>query len=238
MPIRLNFLAEDLEQEELRRKNPVKQAIWVCGFVLFLVMLWGLTLFFKTIVVNAEASALETKWKQMENSVKQAEEARKRKRDVEGRLSALTQFTTNRFFWATALDSLQQTCVDNVELVRLKVEQVYGLKEAAKAPVAAPSGPVPVPATQPAAPAKPALASERIVVALEGRDYGARAGEQVPRYKETLLGFPYFQAHLQRTNSIQLTSLSAPQVDAARKVAYVQFGLQLNFQEKERRLYE
>jgi hypothetical protein len=238
MPIRLNLLAEDLEQEELRRKNPVKQAIWVCGFVLFLVLLWGLTVFLKIIVAKAEVSSLETKWKQIEKSVKQVDEARKRKRDMEGKLSALTQFTTNRFLWANALDSLQQTCVDNVELVRLKVEQVYALNEPVKAPVAAPGGPVPPSAAGPAAAAKPALAVERIVVALEGRDYGPRAGEQVPRYKESLLSFPYFQAHLQRTNSIQLTSLSAPQVDAAKKAAYIQFGLQLNFQEKERRLYE
>jgi hypothetical protein len=230
MPIHLNLLAEDLELEEMRRKNPVKRALWVSGFVVFLVLLWGLTLFLKIVVVKSEVSALDSKWREMEKNVKQVEDDRKRKRDVERRLSALLQFTTNRFLWANAMNALQQTWVENAQLVRLKAEQNYLQSEPVKAPVG--------PAASGAAPAKPAVASERIVVYLDGRDYGARVGEQVPRYKESLLAFPFFQAHLQKTNSILLTSLSAPQTDPAKKTAFVQFGLQLNFQEKERRLYE
>ena len=76
------------------------------------------------------------------------------------------------------------------------------------------------------------------MVLLDGRDYSPRVGEQVSKFKETLAASPFFQTHLDKTNSIQLTSLSAPQDDSARKAAFVQFGLQLNLQEKERRLYE
>jgi hypothetical protein len=228
MPIHLNLLAEDLEQEELRRKNPVKRALWVSGFVVFLVLLWGLTLFFKIVVVNSEVAALESKWKEMEQRVKQVDDDRKRKRDTERNLSALLQYTTNRFLWANALNALQQTWVENAQLVHLKVEQSYLQNEPVKAPAGSAS----------AAAAKALTASEKIVVHLDGRDAGAKPGEQVPRYKETLLAYPFFQGNLQKTNSILLTSLSAPQTDPAKKTSFVQFGLQLNFQEKERRLYE
>jgi hypothetical protein len=244
MPIRINLLAEDQELEEMRRRNPVKRALWVSGFVLFLVLLWGLTLFLKILVAGSEVASFDSRWKQMEKSVKQVEDGRRLNRELQRKLSALAQFTTNRFLWANALDALQQTCVENAQLVRVKVEQIYvqndPLKAAPPVPLAAAAMPAPANPPVPAAPApaKPAVAVEKIVVSLEGRDYGSRTGEQVPRYKESLLAFPFFQSHLQKTNSIMLTSLSAPQTDPIKKTAFVQFGLQLNFQEKERRLYE
>jgi hypothetical protein len=242
MPIRINLLAEDQELEERRRKNPVKRAVWLGGFVIFLVLLWGLTLFLKITVARSELTATESKWKEMEKEVKQVAENRRQSAELERKLSALAQYTTNRFLWANTLDALQQTLVENVQLLRFKAEQTYAFNEPAKPPVgpgALPGGPPlpggPAPA---AAAAKPATASERIVVHLEGRDAGARPGDQVPRYKETLLNSPYFQAHLQKTNSILLTSLSAPQTGAVQRASYVNFGLQLNLQEKERRLYD
>ena len=42
MPIRINLLEENLVQEEQRRKDPVKRAVWIGGFVVFLVGLWAL----------------------------------------------------------------------------------------------------------------------------------------------------------------------------------------------------
>ena len=54
--------------------------------------------------------------------------------------------------------------------------------------------------------------------------------------KEALQAYPYFDARLDKTSKIQLTSLSAPQSDDGR--TYRAFGLQLSFQEKERQLYE
>ncbi len=246
MPISINLLAEDQELEEQRRKNPIKRALWISGFVVFLMLLWGLTLFLKILVAQSELSSFERQWTDLSKKVKQVDDARKRVRDTESKLSALTQFTTNRFLWANTLNALQQTCVEHARLVRFRGEQTFVQKERAKAPNAGPPGATPTPpagassAPAPAAAAstKPATAVERIVVHLEGIDTAARPGDQVPRYKETLLAFPFFEAELQKTNSIRLTSLSAPQTDPLTKAPYIQFGLQLSFQEKERRLYE
>ena len=228
MPIHINLLAEDQAAEEMRRKDPVKRAIWVGGFLVFLVLLWGLTIFLKTIISKAELSSSEGRWKSMEKTTKQVDNNRKQIVEVEKKLSALTQFTTNRFLWANALDALQQAVVENVHLNRVKAEQSYAVAEAVKPP--------------PGTPASAAKSSggggavERIILRLDGRDYSPRAAEQVPRYKEALATAPFFQANLQKTNSMLLTSLSAPQAD--RKGPFVVFGLQLNFQEKERRLHE
>ncbi len=241
MPIRINLLAEDLELEEMRRKDPVKRALWISGFVVFLVVLWGLTLFLKIVVAKAETASLESKWAGMESLARQVDENRRKTAEVERRLSALTQFATNRFLWGSALDALQRCGVDNTHLVRLKAEQAYSTPEPAKAAVLPPGVPpsaAPAPAATAGSPSKAPVAREKISVLLDGRDYSPRVGEQVSKFKEALAASPFFQAHLDKTNSIQLTSLSAPQDDSSRKAAFVQFGLQLNLQEKERRLYE
>ena len=232
MPIRINLLAEAQAAEELRRKDPVKRAIWLAGFVVFLMLLWGLTLFLKTITARSELAGLETKWKELAKTVKQVEDNRKDTLAIERKLAALSQFTTNRFLWANALNTLQFTCVDKVALVSLKSEQTYQQKEAPKAKKGAAKS------AAAAAAVNADSAVEKIVLYLNGKDFSPRLAEQVPRFKAELRTSPFFDNALGKTNSILLTSLSAPQVEGDTKETYVVFGLQLNFQEKERRLYE
>ncbi len=231
MPIRINFLAEAQAAEELRRKDPVKRSIWVGGFVVFLALLWAGTLQLKIISERSAISALQASWKNIETKVNLVQQHKKLTRDIEGRLSALDQFTTNRMLWANTLDALQHTMVDNVQIVRLKTEQTFQRAEPVKAPVD-----VAAAAAAAAAAARAATVTERAALILEGRDYSARLGDQIPKFKQALLDAPYFAANLQKTNKVQLTSLSAPQSEGNR--SFVSFGYQVFFQDKERRLHE
>jgi hypothetical protein len=224
MPIRINLLAEAQAAEEMRRKDPVKRAIWIGSFVVFLVLLWSATLQFKIIVAKSEASRLQSSWKEIESSVKEVTDHRSRARALEKKLAALDQFTTNRMLWAPTLDALQRLPLDGVELVKIQTEQSFTLQEGAR------------PNADGGAPAKPATATERTTLTLDARDYSSVAGSQVPRFKQTLGGSSYFMAALQKTNTIQLTSQTAPQYEMGR--SYVGFGFKMYFEEKERRLYE
>jgi hypothetical protein len=219
MPIRINLLAEAQAAEEMRRKDPVKRSIWIAGFVVFSVLLVSVTLQFKIMAARSDVSSLQMSWKRIEKDVQDVNDHRNKKRDIEQKLSALDQFTTNRLLWANALDALQHTPVADVQLTRIRTEQVFALNE--------------VPAAK-GAEAKSATVTEKTQVWLEGKDF--LNGEQVPRFKQSIAGQAYFQEHLQKTNKVQLTSLSAPQAEFGR--SYREFGLQLFFQEKERRLYE
>lgn len=226
MPIRINLLAEAQAAEEMRRKDPVKRAIWIGGFVVFLTLLAALTLQLKISRVRSEIAGLSASWTSIEAKVKQVDEHRRATRDLESKLSALNQFATNRVLWANVLDALQHTTVDKIQLVHLKTEQTFVTVEGTKPRT---NGTVVIPGT-------PGSVTERIVLSLDGRDYSPRQADQVPQFKDALMKAPYFAANLHKTNKIQLTSLSAPQVEGAR--AFVGFGLQLNLEDKERRLYE
>jgi hypothetical protein len=224
MPIRINLLAETQAAEEMRRKDPVKRSIWIGGFVVFVVLLMAATLQFKIIAERMTVSTLQASWKTIEKQVQEVNEHRNETRELEQKLSALSQFTTNRMLWANALNALQYTPVDGVQLVHIRTEQIFALNEGTKPRT---NGTVVVPG-------RPATVTEKIVLSLDGRDFSA--GDQVPKYKESLSAYPYFSARLQKTNNVQLTSLSAPVADGGR--TFRAFGLQLFFEEKERRLYE
>jgi hypothetical protein len=227
MPIRINLLAEVQAAEEMRRKDPVKRAIWIGAFVLFVVLLCSITLQFKIMAVRSEVSSLKMSWKTIEKQVQDINGHRNETRNIEQKLSALDQFTTNRMLWASALNALQYTPVDGVHLVRVRSEQTFLLNEGTRSKTNE-HGIV--------LHGKPATVTEKITLTLEGKDFSSGLNDQIPHYKQTLANFPFFQESLQKTNNVQLTSLSAPQAEMGR--TFRAFGMQLFFEEKERRLYE
>jgi hypothetical protein len=222
MPIRINLLAEAQAAEEMRRKDPVKRSIWIGGFVVFVVLLASATLQFKIIAARAEVTALEGNWKKIEKDVQEVNDHRNGTRELEKKLSAIDQFTTNRMLWAKALDALQHTPVQGIQLVHLRSEQTFALNEPSKTRTNSPSA------------ARGPTVTEKTILTLEGKDY--TMGDKVQEQKQSLAKNAFFEAHLQKTNKIQLTSLSAPQTEGNR--AYRAFGFQLFFEDKERYLHE
>ena len=226
MPIRINLLAEAQAAEELRRKDPVKRAILAGVLLVVVVLFWSSTLQFEIIASKGQLRTLEGKWTSIEKSYQAAVEGNRKAIEVDGKLAALQQLKTNRFLWATALNAFQQTLsgVDDVQVVRLKTEQVYSQVEEVK----------PRPADAKTPPVKSAVAVEKITLVIDAMDASAQPGSQVNKFKESIANVPYFQSNLQKTNAVLLTSLSAPQVGPLGRNPYVMFTVQCNYPEKVR----
>src|SRR6185295_3192811 len=113
--------------EELRRKDPVKRAIFAAGVIVVLVALWATTLQLKIMAAKSDIHSLDTKWKGIEQGYKEAVESQRATIETEQKLAALGSMTTNRFLWGTALDAFQHTLngVDDVQISHLRTEQVY-----------------------------------------------------------------------------------------------------------------
>jgi hypothetical protein len=131
------------------------------------------------------------------------------------KLMALNRLATNRFLMGSMLNSFQKSTVDNVQLVRLSVNQTYTLTEEAKT-----TNGVGVP--------KPGTATEKIVVTLNAKDNSADAGAGVKKYQDNISG----AANLPR--DFRLTSRGVPTTDPDGKSAYVLFTLEGRFTEKTR----
>jgi hypothetical protein len=226
MPIRINLLAEAQAQEEMRRKDPVKRATWVAGFLVAIVVLWATSLQVKIVAARVTLNGIQREWRKLDKNYSQAVEQRRRSLDAEEKLSALQNYTTNRVLWGTCLNAVQQTLngVDDIKVMRVRGEQGYNYTEETK------------PRTNGTAtiPGRPATSAEKIVLSLEAIDHSPQPGSQVSRFKQTISATPYFQERLQKTNGVLLTSLSAPMAGALAPTPYVTFTLQCYFPEKVR----
>lgn len=221
MPIRLNLLAEDQAAEEMRRRDPVKRALWLSGLLVAAVLVWSAALQVRTLAVGAQLSRLENDIATRTNDFHDVLQMQNQKRDIESRLAALHQLATNRFLNGNLLNALQQTIVEGVELTRLKVDQTYVMTEATKDKTSAGGRVIR---------GKPATCTEKIVLTLEARDYSPNPGDQINPYKQALAAHPYFQSVLGRTNEVRLVALSAP-TSTPEGRAFVQFTLECRLPE-------
>jgi len=220
MPIRLNLLAEAQAAEDMRRRDPVKRAVWVAALLVCLMLVWSSSLQLKAIMLSSEVSRAEGTMKAFTNDFQQVLQNQKKVEDVRHKLAALQQLATNRFLQANALNALQQTIVDDVQLIHLRTEQTYAFTDEVKARTN----------DTRVIPGKPATATEKILVSLEGSDSSSNPGDQVLKYKEAVATNSYFKQMTGKPNSVGLKSLSPPDISASGRRS-VFFTLECRFPE-------
>jgi hypothetical protein len=207
MAIKLNLLAEAHVLEDMRRRDPVKRAIIGAAVVIVLVLVWSSSIQLKAIIARGELTRLEAQISSQTNAYSSALSSVQRLRDVKQKLNALNALASNRMLHGNLLNALQQTTVDNVQLVRLRTDHSYILNEAVKARTNANNKVVP---------GKPATVTERIVLTLEGKDTADNPGDQVSALKSVIAQNAYFQAQLDKTNEVRLVNLSPPNTKDSR----------------------
>jgi hypothetical protein len=225
MPIRINLLAEAQATEDLRRRDPVKRAIWVAVCIVIIMLAWSSSIQLKAIIAKGDLNRVEGQLAARTNEFRQVLENQKTLADVNHKLASLQQLATNRLLQGTLLNALQQTTIDDVQLLRIRAEQSYIHTEGTK----------PKTNDTRVIPGKPATVTERIVVTLDAKDSGLNPGDQVNKFKQVLADSPYFQSFIGKTNEIRLASLSPPvPVTGGGGKPYVQFTLECRFPDKTR----
>jgi hypothetical protein len=225
MPIRLNLLAEAQAAEEERRRDPVKRALWLAALAIVLILVWSSSLQLRAILVNSEVSRLEGRITNRTNEFQQILDNQRKTGEINARLRALGQLTSNRLLNGNLLNALQLATVDDVQLIRLRLDQTYASFEGTK------------PHTNDdnvLIPGKPATATERTMVTLDGVDSSPNPGDQVTRFKAVLATNAYFKTMLLKTNGISLKNLSPPQVTPVSGKPCVMFTLECRYPEKMR----
>jgi hypothetical protein len=220
MPIRINLLAEAQAAEELRRRDPVKRVIFCGALLVALMVVWSSSLKLKAMLANKEVMDRQTQIGGRTNDFQRVQSDQKKLAAIKDNLEALNKMTESRFLQGNLLNALQQVNVDGVRLTRIRVEQSYYYTPGAKAQK---SG-------ERVIPARPESAREKIIITLDARDAGANPGDQVNKFKGAITDGAYFKSLLNKTNGVQLTYLSAPQVGLDGK-PYVLFTLECHLPE-------
>lgn len=125
MPIKINFLAEEQATEELRRKDPVKRAALAAGALVLLMVIWGVFNWMKLSGLSKDMAALSEQLTALTPSAKEAEASQKKIKDNEFKMDMLKKMSALRPLWAPVLDSLQRVPNDDIQLLRVKVDQAY-----------------------------------------------------------------------------------------------------------------
>ncbi len=120
MPIRLNLLAEAQVAEEMRRRDPVKRALWVAALIIALVLVWSSVLQLRTTLANSDVTRVEAQMGARTNEFRQILDNQKKTADIDGRLRVLRQLAGQRFLQGNLLNALQQATVEDVQLIRLR----------------------------------------------------------------------------------------------------------------------
>lgn len=221
MPIRINLLKEIQEEEELRRRDPVKRALFLGAFLVVLSLAWFSVVWLGTKTAESLKSQVDRDIQTQTNDFNQVQIDLKKIADGQKRLGALTQLTTNRFLQGNLLNALQQVYVPNVQLTRIRIEQNYTLKD----------GTPPKTNSYGVVAGQPPTSTERITMMLDAKDSSPSPGDQVNHYKDALAALDYFKSSLNKTNGLRLLNLSAPQTTLNGK-SFVLFTLECRFSEK------
>jgi hypothetical protein len=222
MPIRINLLAEAHALEEMRRRDPVKRAVWIGVCLVLVVLAWSSSLQLKAMIAKGDLTRVTAQISTRTNEYQLVLANQKKLSDMNQKLVALQQLATNRFLKGTLLDALQHTTIDDVQLMRLRTEETFIYSEEIKAKTNANDRIIP---------GKPASVTEKVVVTLESKDSSAYPGDQVNRLQQLIGESTYFQSVLGKTNQVRLANLSPPQVG---EKPFVLFSLECRYPEKTR----
>ena len=125
MPIRINLLAEQQAIEEMRRKDPVKLGCWIAGFLVALMLIWSLALQLKSWSASEDLKSVQMRLKTLEKDSVLVITNQTRTSEMNKKLAALHQMSTNRLLCASVLNAIQFAIPENTRLVRVRTKQDY-----------------------------------------------------------------------------------------------------------------
>jgi hypothetical protein len=223
MPINLNLLAETQIAEDLRRRDPVKRAIYAGSFLVVLALVWWSSLLLEVVIKRSELNQIQSQIQARTNEWQVVLDGQKKISDAQSRLAALQQLSRARFLQGNFLNAVQQLNFDGVQLASMKVAQSF-LKNPGT-PSQTSSGRV--------ISGRPASSTEKIILTLDARDVSASPGDQINKFKESVANQDYFKTILNKTNGVQLANLSPLQTGSDGK-AFELFTLECSLPEQTR----
>ncbi len=225
MPIRLNLLAEAQAAEALRRRDPVKRAVWLAGLIIALMLVWSSFLQLRVTLASSDVTGIEAQMSARTNEFRQVLDNERKAAEISDKLRLLRQLAASRFLDGNLLNALQQTTAEDVQLIRLRVDQLYTTVEGTKTHTNDNNVVIK---------GRPPTTIEKTVLNLDGMDSSPNAGDLVNRFKSVLTSNAYFADMLTKTNPVNLKSLSPPQVAPVTGKPCVMFTLECRYLEKTR----
>ncbi len=218
---RINLLADQLAAAQARRRDPVRRGFHLAAAVAVLMLAWGGVLWFKLNAKHTELTRGTEEYRSFEKAANEASSLSKKASEVELLITNLVHHSTNRFIWARPLSALQQSMVDDIQVVRITIEQTVVNTETVP-PTTADDKPVP---------GKPGYSTEKIILTIQAKNFGDSSN--VDKFIENVAAYPYFRSNLRKVNPIILKNRLPPQVDPVDPaISFTMFTIECNYAER------
>jgi len=107
MSIRINLLAGSKIAEELRRRDPVKRAIFFGAFLVVFALVWSSSLQLEVIISRKELARVQAEITTRTNEYQTVLVSQRKVTDIRSKLDALQQLTNARLLHGNYLNALQ-----------------------------------------------------------------------------------------------------------------------------------
>jgi len=218
----VNLLAEQLEAEQTRRRDPVRWVLAIAACLAILLLAAGGWLYFRTRAAQQEFEHAKEHLRSMEGVADTVANYTAKAREYEEVLSDLRKQAAGRFLCALPLDALQAAMVEDVQVARLHIGQTTSYTEEVK-PDRDIDGTL--------HPGQPAFTVEKITLSITAKDYGENPARE--NFIQSLGKDAFFRANLRSVNPIRLVDLLPRHVDASGSdQSYIPFTIECVFKER------
>ena len=220
--VQVNLLAERQEAAALRRRDPIRWGSWAAALLILAFLCWGVLLRLTLGRATAELNRCQAQLVSIQKDSKEVSANSRKAGEIERVLSSLDKISSNRFLWALPLNALQYTQADNIQLIRLRMQEEIVQLPGAKLATNSIKGVV----------GKSVTSTARITLSLQGKHFGEPPTAE--RFIEDLGSFPYFKANLRKVQPIRLVSISPQQVDPIEtSKTFILFNIECRFVDRD-----
>lgn len=119
MALHLNLLHEEILEQRLRQRDPLKIGMMVLGGLGALMFLWYMGKAYQTLAIRSRLNTIQQDWKKVEPRVTAAQKRSAELKEIIGTTKVLDQMIDGRFFWAPFLEKLSRCVALNAQITSI-----------------------------------------------------------------------------------------------------------------------
>ena len=125
MPIQINLMTDALADQELRKRDPAKRAVYVGVLAVVVMLVWYSSILLEHMVAKSNLDQIQSQIQARTNEYNLALASLRTLHTGENRLKSLDDLSSARFLQGNLMNALQQLYVSNVNLMRIEISQHY-----------------------------------------------------------------------------------------------------------------
>jgi hypothetical protein len=119
MALHLNLLHEEILEQRLRQRDPLKIGMIVLAGIGALMFLWYMGKAYQTLAIRNRLTTIQHDWSKIEPKVTAAQKRSTELKEIIGTTKVLDEMINSRFFWAPFLEKLSRCVALNAQITSI-----------------------------------------------------------------------------------------------------------------------